>query len=286
LTRKRFSPLLLSRPEFKSPWGAHGHVTLHSLNRLGKRQSALLVDQVTGKPLPRVLVDQIIVTTDGVPLFIEELTKAVVESDIVKDAENRYELTGAVDGLAIPDTLHDSLMARLDKLIPVKEVAQVGAAIGREFSHQLLSPMSRSDLDNALDKLVASELVDDLQTTRGSAARSRNLRLTAIRSFFRYAAFEALAHSAQIQWVLAIPNQRCPRALVGFLVKPEIDAFWPHLIPAVGSARFAITPFCCSPFKLVCACLNSPRCAGTASSWAQARICAWLEKAERNESRR
>jgi len=150
------------RPEFKSPWGAHSHVTLHSLNRLGKRQSALLVDQVTGKPLPRVLVDQIIVKTDGVPLFIEELTKAVVESDIVRDAGDRYELTGAVDSLAIPDTLHDSLMARLDKLIPVKEVAQVGAAIGREFSHQLvalLSPMSRSDLNNALDKLVASELV-------------------------------------------------------------------------------------------------------------------------------
>ena len=150
------------RPEFKSPWGARGHVTLHSLNRLGKRQSALLVDQVTGKPLPRVLVDQIIVKTDGVPLFIEELTKAVVESDIVKDAGDRYELTGAVDSLAIPDTLHDSLMARLDKLIPVKEVAQVGAAIGREFSHQLvalLSPMSRSELNNALDKLVDSELV-------------------------------------------------------------------------------------------------------------------------------
>ena len=150
------------RPAFDPQWGAHSHVTLHSLNRLGKRQSALLVERVTDKALPGVLVEQIIAKTDGVPLFIEELTKAVIESDIVTDASNRYELSGAVDSLAIPDTLHDALMARLDKLIPVKEVAQVGAAIGREFSHQLialLSPMSEIDLNNALDKLVASELV-------------------------------------------------------------------------------------------------------------------------------
>ena len=151
------------RPEFAPHWGAHSHVTLHSLNRLGKRQSGLLVERVTGgKPLPHALRDQIITKADGVPLFIEELTKAVVESDIVREEGDRYELSGTVDSLAIPDTLQDSLMARLDKLIPVKEVAQVGAAIGREFSHQLiavLSPMSEPDLNAAVDKLVASELV-------------------------------------------------------------------------------------------------------------------------------
>ena len=151
------------RPEFEPRWGAHGHVTLHSLNRLGKRQSGLLVERVLGaKPLPDELRDQIIAKTDGVPLFIEELTKAVVESDIVVDVGDRYELAREVDTIAIPDTLHDSLMARLDKLIPVKEVAQIGAAIGREFSYQLmaaLSPRSTPDLDVALDKLVASQLV-------------------------------------------------------------------------------------------------------------------------------
>ena len=151
------------RPEFEPQWGAHSHVTLHSLNRLGRRQSCLLLERVIDdKPLPDELRDQIITKTDGVPLFIEELTKAVVDSDIVTDEGDHFALSGTVDSLAIPDTLHDSLMARLDKLIPVKEVAQVGAAIGREFSHQLiavLSPMSEPDLNAAVDKLVASELV-------------------------------------------------------------------------------------------------------------------------------
>ena len=155
--------IITFRPEFTPQWRAHSHVTLHSLNRLGKRQSGQLVERVTGgKPLPKLLHDQIISKTDGVPLFIEELTKAVIESDMVSDEGDRHAISGTVDSLAIPDTLHDSLMARLDKLIPVKEVAQIGAAIGREFSYQLIvavSSMSEMDLDAALDKLVASQLV-------------------------------------------------------------------------------------------------------------------------------
>ena len=160
---RRILMIVTFRPEFEPQWGAHSHVTLHSLNRLGKRQSGLLVERVTGdKPLPDELRDQIISKTDGVPLFIEELTKAVLDSGIVTDEGDRYAMSGTVDSLAIPDTLHDSLMARLDKLIPVKEVAQIGAAIGREFSHQLiaaLSPMSERDLNAAVDTLVASALV-------------------------------------------------------------------------------------------------------------------------------
>lgn len=112
--------------------------------------------------MPSDLTDHIVAKTDGVPLFIEELTKAVIESGIVVDTGDGYALSGAIDTMAIPDTLHDSLMARLDRLIPVKEVAQIGAAIGREFSYQLvaaLSPMSEPDLDAALDKLIDSELV-------------------------------------------------------------------------------------------------------------------------------
>jgi class 3 adenylate cyclase/predicted ATPase len=151
------------RPEFEPHWGGVSHVTVHTLNRLGRRQCAAMITRVTGdKPLPDLLRDQIVAKTDGVPLFIEELTKAVIESDIVVDAGARYALSGSVDAIAIPDTLHDSLMARLDKLIPVKAVAQIGAAIGREFSHQLmaaLSPMSEADLNAALDRLVASQLV-------------------------------------------------------------------------------------------------------------------------------
>jgi len=151
------------RPEFEPRWGGMSHVTYHTLNRLGRRQCAAMIERVAGnKPLPASLSAQVIAKTDGVPLFIEELTKAVIESDIVVDAGDRYDLSGSVDAIAIPDTLHDSLMARLDQLIPVKEVAQIGAAIGREFSYQLvtaLSPLSRPDLDAALDKLVESQLV-------------------------------------------------------------------------------------------------------------------------------
>jgi predicted ATPase len=151
------------RPEFEPHWGGLSHVTVHMLNRLGRRQSAAMITHVTGgKPLPGLLHDQIVAKTDGVPLFIEELTRAVIESDIVVDTGVRYELSGSVSAITIPDTLHDSLMARLDKLIPVKEVAQIGAAIGREFSHQLmaaLSPMGEASLRAALDRLVASQLV-------------------------------------------------------------------------------------------------------------------------------
>ena len=155
--------IITFRPEFEAKWNALSHVSLHTLTRLGRRQCEEMVERVTGdKPLPETLVDQIVAKTDGVPLFIEELTKAVIESDIVEDRGDRYALSGSVDAIAIPETLHDSLMARLDKLIPVKEVAQIGAAIGREFSYHLLaalSPMSQPDLDAALERLVDSELV-------------------------------------------------------------------------------------------------------------------------------
>jgi predicted ATPase len=155
--------LITFRPEFTPQWGSHSHISAHTLNRLGRRVSSTLVSKAASdKPLPFELTDHIVAKTDGVPLFIEELTKAVIESEIVVDRGDSYALSGAIEAMAIPDTLHDSLMARLDRLIPVKEVAQIGAAIGREFNYQLvvvLSPMSQSDLDAALEKLVASELV-------------------------------------------------------------------------------------------------------------------------------
>jgi predicted ATPase len=100
--------------------------------------------------------------TDGVPLFVEELTKTVLEWGWLADAGDHYELAGPLPPLAIPTTLHDSLMARLDRLARVKEVAQIGAVIGRDFSHELLaavSPLHEDELGDALDQLVASELV-------------------------------------------------------------------------------------------------------------------------------
>jgi len=117
---------------------------------------------VGDKPLPAELVEQIVDKTDGVPLFLEELTKAVRESELLEDLGDRYGVSGKLERLAIPNTLRDSLMARLDRLIPVKEIAQIGAVIGREFSHELVravTPMSEAQLDEALERLTASGLV-------------------------------------------------------------------------------------------------------------------------------
>ena len=114
------------------------------------------------KALPPEVLEQILARTEGVPLFTEELTKAVLESGLLGDAGDRYVLDGPLPPLAIPATLHDSLMARLDRLGPAKEVAQIGACIGREFDHELLAavvPLPEADLVAALDRLVAAELV-------------------------------------------------------------------------------------------------------------------------------
>ena len=135
--------LITFRPEFQPPWTGQAHVTTLTMSRLGRRQGADLVARVTGeKPLPAEVVEQIVARTDGVPLFVEELTKTVLESGLLADAGDHYELSGPLPPLAIPTTLHDSLMARLDRLAPVKEVAQIGAVIGREFSHDLLAAVS------------------------------------------------------------------------------------------------------------------------------------------------
>jgi predicted ATPase len=155
--------LITFRPEFQLPWTGQAHVTTLTMSRLGRRQGADLVARLTGgKPVPGEILEEIVAKTDGVPLFVEELTKTVLESGLLTDAGDRYELSGPLSPLAIPTTLHDSLMARLDRLAPVKEVAQIGAVIGREFSHELLAavaPMSDNEVGDALEQLVQSELV-------------------------------------------------------------------------------------------------------------------------------
>src|SRR5438445_2025692 len=115
-----------------------------------------------GKALPKEIADQIVDRTDGVPLFVEELTKAVIESGMLIDAGDRYTAAGPVPVLAIPASLQASLLARLDRLAPVREVAQIGAALGRQFSHEVISAVSRmppQELDDALVRLVRAELI-------------------------------------------------------------------------------------------------------------------------------
>jgi class 3 adenylate cyclase/tetratricopeptide (TPR) repeat protein len=151
------------RPEFVPPWVGRPQVTLISLNRLPRRLRAEMIARVTGgKVLPQEIADQITDRTDGVPLFIEELTKAVVESGLLVEVGDRYVATGPITPLAIPTSLQESLLARLDRLAPTRDVAQIAAALGRQFSHELISAvaaMQRPQLDDALAQLVDAELI-------------------------------------------------------------------------------------------------------------------------------
>ena len=159
----RLLAVLTFRPEFVPPWGVRSYLSQLTLSRLGQTQVGTMVEQVTGgKTLPKEVLAQITAKTDGVPLFVEELTKMVVESNLVRAVNNHYKLSGPLAPLAIPSTLQDSLMARLDRLAPVKEVAQLGATIGREFSYELLqaiSPLDAAVLQQALQQLLEAELV-------------------------------------------------------------------------------------------------------------------------------
>ena len=165
IDRVKAIPLLIvltHRPEFQSRWSQQGHVTALNLSKLTRAQSEAIVDKVTNdKTLPPELLDQILNKTDGVPLYVEELTKSILESGELKEVGNHYDYAGAARSVTIPATLRDSLMARLDRFAPVKEIAQIGAAIGREFSYGLIAavaPHSKANLDSALNQLTESGL--------------------------------------------------------------------------------------------------------------------------------
>jgi class 3 adenylate cyclase/predicted ATPase len=150
------------RPEFNAPWAGRSHVTSLALNRLGEREAAAIIASVVGdKDLPADVTAEIVERTDGIPLFVEEMTKAVLEAE----SEGQARQTAAAvpsSALAVPPSLHASLMARLDRLGPAKEVAQIGAAIGREFSHAVLAAVVRkeeTELQSALDRLIAAGLL-------------------------------------------------------------------------------------------------------------------------------
>jgi class 3 adenylate cyclase/DNA-binding winged helix-turn-helix (wHTH) protein/tetratricopeptide (TPR) repeat protein len=159
----RILTVLTARPEFHPPWGSPAHLTSLTLGHLPPAQVELMIDQVTGgKRLPAEVRQQVVAKTDGVPLFVEELTKMVLESGLLREQADRYELRGSLPSLAIPTTLHDSLMARLDRLGNVKEVAQLGATLGRTFPYELLraiSPWNEKKLQYALTQLVDAELL-------------------------------------------------------------------------------------------------------------------------------
>jgi hypothetical protein len=150
------------RPEFEPPWIGRTYVTALTLNRLGDSEIATMIDGVTGnKPLPANVRKDIIERTDGIPLFVEEMTKAVLEAESEGEAR-KTAATVPSSALSVPASLHASLMARLDRLGPAKELAQIGACIGREFTHSLLAAVVRKpeeQLTSALDRLVQAGLL-------------------------------------------------------------------------------------------------------------------------------
>ncbi|XWN32960.1 MAG: adenylate/guanylate cyclase domain-containing protein [Devosia sp.] len=192
VARSRVMALMTARPTFEHGFGGHPVVTRLMLNRLGRSQVAAIATRVGGgKPLPDAVLDEIAAKTDGVPLFVEEIAKAVLESEALREDRDAYVLTGPLSELSIPTTLHDSLMARLDRIRPVKEVAQIASVIGRTFDHRTLAAIaSQSDgeLTDAVDRLVEAELV----FRRGSAPEASYLFKHAL---VRDAAYESLLKS-------------------------------------------------------------------------------------------
>jgi TolB-like protein/class 3 adenylate cyclase/predicted ATPase len=156
------------RPEFAPPWTGEEQVSVLALNRLDRHDRTVLVEQIAGgKALPDEVVTRIVERTDGVPLFVEELTRSVLESGLLREEADRWVLDRAMPSLAIPTSLRASLMARLDRLAQVRHVAQIGAAIGRQFSYALLRAVSHlpdDELQAALARFVSSELVSQRGT--------------------------------------------------------------------------------------------------------------------------
>jgi predicted ATPase/class 3 adenylate cyclase len=155
--------LFTFRPTFKPPWGSRAYHTNLLVQRLTQKKSIDIVQHIAGsKPLPSEVLEQILTKADGVPLFVEELTKMVLESGLLREGVNEYTLAGKVVPLEIPMTLQDSLMARLDRLASAKELIQLCSILGREFTSEMLlaiQPHDKKMLQRGLKQLVESELL-------------------------------------------------------------------------------------------------------------------------------
>src|SRR6185437_3689138 len=215
-------PILLIatfRPEMAVKWSAE-HVTSATIRRLSRRQSVELLQRLTDdKPIPSAIATQILERTDGIPLFIEEMTKSVLESGVLQDAGDHYELSRSAPLTAIPATLRDSLMARLDRLAEVKSVAQVGAAIGRSFSYELLAailPLSPEAVRDALGRLAASGLI----FTRGTPPRADYT--------FKHALVQEIAYESLLRTRRQDLHRRIAQALDELF--PDIRAVQPELL--------------------------------------------------------
>ncbi|HSF31851.1 MAG TPA: adenylate/guanylate cyclase domain-containing protein [Candidatus Tectomicrobia bacterium] len=226
--------VLTFRPEFSPPWPPRSHITPLVLNRLERPQvEALIGQRVGGKTLPAEVVEHIVAKTDGVPLYVEELTKMLLGSALLREMENHYVLTGPLHTVAIPDTLQAALMARLDQLQTAKEVAQLGAALGREFAYELLAAIAPQDEDTlqaGLAQLVAAELLYQ----RGRPPRARYLFKHALIQDAAYASLLKSTRQQVHQQVAQVLETRFP-ALAE--TQPELVA---QHYTAAGCAEQAI----------------------------------------------
>jgi TOMM system kinase/cyclase fusion protein len=230
----RILTLLTFRPDFSPPWTGRSHLTQVTLPRLPRRQAAEMTGRVAhSKALPPEVVEQVVAKTDGVPLFVEELTKMVLESGLLQEREDRYELVGPLPPLAIPATLHDSLMARLDRLATVKALAQLGATLGREFAYELLqtvSPWGEDALRRGLHQLVEAEFLYQQGLPPQATYRFKH-------ALIQDAAYQSLLKSTRQQY-----HQRIAEVLEGRF--PEVAATQPewlaHHYTEAGLAEHAI----------------------------------------------
>ena len=230
----RLCALFTHRPEFQPPWVPRSHTTSLTLPRLSRPEVERLSMAVAGdKALPAEVIQQVVRKTDGIPLFVEELTKMVLETDLLCEREDHYELTGPLPPLAIPTTLHDSLMARLDRLAPVKVVAQLGATIGRQFSYALfraVSPLDETTLQQGLHQLVEAELVYQ----QGSPPQAT---YTFKHALIQDAAYQSLLRSTRQQFhqrIAQVLEQQFPETAE---TQPELLA---HHYTAAGLSERAI----------------------------------------------
>ena len=214
--------VLTFRPDFPPPWAMRSYMTPITLNRLERLQIEAIVRNLAhGKALPEELLEHIVRKTDGVPLYVEELTKTILHSKILRETPERYELTGPLSAVAIPATLQESLMARLDRLPAVRQVAQLGAVMGREFAYEMLQALGVGDesvLLEGLSQLVADELLHQ----RGRPPRAKYIFKHAL---IQDAAYQSLLKRTRQQYhrqVAQLLEARFPEQVQ---TQPELLAY-------------------------------------------------------------
>jgi predicted ATPase len=201
-----------------------------TLNRLERPQVEAMITQLGGgKALPAEVVQYIVARTDGVPLYVEELTKMLLESDLLKEEADHYALAGRLSSVAIPATLQDSLMARLDRLPMVREVAQLGAVLGREFAYEMLRALAvveEATLQERLDQLVGAELLYQ----RGRPPRAKYI--------FKHALIQDAAYGSLLKRTRQQYHEQIARMLEAEFTEtveaePElVHPVWPQKHPA------------------------------------------------------